>query len=95
MTVDLGAGISGVRGSSFRKIGVGCVPTSRNAKSRRVRKIKPPVVTNGHVGGRLREELPKIGISGNGESELAHVHYPDTRNHDMITVVDRGDSTGP
>jgi hypothetical protein len=52
-------------------------------------------VTNGHVGGRLREELPKTRISGNRESELTHVHYLDTLNRDMITVVDRGDNTIP
>ena len=95
MTIDLGAWISGVLGSGFRKIGVGCVPTLRNAKSRRVRKIKPPAVTNDHVGGSLREELPMIKISGNEESELAHVHYPDTRNCNTITTVNQGDRAGP
>jgi hypothetical protein len=50
---------------------------------------------NGHVGRILREEIPKTGISGNGESELAHVHYPDTQNHDTIITIDQGDSTGP
>jgi hypothetical protein len=47
------------------------------------------------MGGRVREELMEIRILGNGESELAHVHYPDTQNCDTITVVDRGDSEGP
>jgi hypothetical protein len=68
MTVDLGMGISGVRGSGFRDIGVGCVPTTRNAESLRVQKIKPPVMMNGHMDERLREELPKTGISRNEES---------------------------
>ena len=36
-----------------------------------------------------------IKISGNGESELARVHYPNTQNYNTITVVDRGDNTGP
>jgi hypothetical protein len=47
------------------------------------------------IGGRLMEELMEIRISGNRESELACVHCPDTRNRDMITVVDGGDSAGP
>ena len=49
----------------------------------------------GCMGGKLREELIDIGISGNKEPELARACYPSMKNHDTITAVDQGDNAGP
>ena len=78
MIVDLGEEISRVRGSGFRKIGVGLCSNFAKHKFSMSSKNKPQVVATSRMGGRSREELMEIEISGNGESELDHVHYLDT-----------------
>jgi hypothetical protein len=77
MTIDLGDGISGFWGLSFRKIGVGLCSNFVKHEVPMSSENKPQVMATGHMGGRLREELMKIEISGNEASELAEVHYPD------------------
>jgi hypothetical protein len=60
MTVDLGEGISGVRGSGFRKIGIGLCSNFVKREVPTSSENKPQVMATGRMGGRLREELMEI-----------------------------------
>jgi hypothetical protein len=60
MNVDLGKEISGVRGSGFRKIGVGLCSNFEKREVSTSSENKPQVMATSQMGGRLREELMGI-----------------------------------